>query len=328
MAPMAGGPTTVDLVAAASAGGAFPFIAGAYKPATELAADIAAVRSRTSGPFGVNIFVPGRRTRTSAEVDEYLRTLEAEAAHLEVELGEARWDDDGWAAKIEVLIDAAPAIASFAFGCPPAPLIESLQHRGSLVMVTVTGLAEASLAVSAGADLLCAQGIEAGAHRGSFDDAAREDAMPTLDLVRTISSHESVGVIAAGGMSTPADVRAAVDAGAVAVQAGTAFLLADEAGTNAVHRAALADTRFAKTALTRAFTGRRARGLVNGFMQRHPDAPSAFPEIHNAVRPLRAAAAAAGDPDRVNLWAGTGHRHARSAPAAEITDWLASDLPG
>jgi nitronate monooxygenase len=324
---MAGGPTTVDLVVAASAGGAFPFIAGAYKPATELAEEIAAVRSRISGRFGVNVFVPGRPTRDPASVDEYLSTLAAEAAHLEVALGEARWDDDGWDDKIEVLIDAAPAIASFTFGCPPVPVIESLQRRGSLVVVTVTSPAEAAAAISAGADLLCAQGIEAGAHRGSFDDAARDEEMSTLALVQAIRSYESVSVIAAGGLSTPSDVRAALDAGAVAVQSGTAFLLADEAGTNAVHRAALVSARSASTALTRAFTGRRARGLVNGFMQRHPAAPSAFPEIHNAVRPLRTAAAAIGDPDRLNLWAGTAHQHARAAPAAEIIDWLASDLP-
>ena len=325
---MAGGPTTVDLVAAASAAGAFAFVAGAYKSAAALAADIDAVTTLVHGPFGVNVFVPGRPTADRDGLQRHLRALEGEAAQLGVDLGEARWDDDDWDAKVEVLLGAAPAVVSFTFGCPPTRVMNALQLSGSLVMITVTNVDEADIAIRAGADLLCAQGTEAGAHRGSFDDAAADDEMATLDLVQAIRARHGGPVVAAGGISTPADVRAALGAGAVAVQAGTAFLLADEAGTNRVHRAALTDERLVSTALTRAFTGRRARGLVNGFMQRHPDAPTAFPEIHHATRPLRTAAAAVGDPDRLHLWAGTGHRHAKSGGAAEIIEWLTAELPG
>ena len=194
-------------------------------------------------------------------------------------------------------------------------------------MITVTSTSEADAALDAGADLLCAQGIEAGAHRGTFVDTAPDDELPALDLVRAIKARTRVPVVAAGGVMSSTDVNAALEAGATAVQAGTAFLLCDEAGTSPVHRAALADDRFTATALTRAFTGRRARGLVNGFMRRHPSAPSAFPEIHHAARPLRVAAAAAGDDDRVNLWAGTGYRNARSGSVATILDSLAERLP-
>ncbi|MDQ3758001.1 MAG: nitronate monooxygenase, partial [Actinomycetota bacterium] len=241
VAPMAGGPTTVELVVAASNAGAFAFLAGAYRPASALADDVRAVAARVTGPFGVNVFVPGRPARDPQAVDRYLQELGPEAAQLGAELGQARWDDDDWEAKAEVLVDVAPAVVSFTFGCPPPAVADALQRRGSLVMVTVTNPTEAAAAVAAGADLLCAQGIEAGAHRGSFDDAADDPELAILDLVRAIGSRLGVPVVAAGGISTAAQVRAALDAGAVAVQAGTAFLLSDEAGTSRVHRAALGD---------------------------------------------------------------------------------------
>ncbi|HEX5614747.1 MAG TPA: nitronate monooxygenase [Acidimicrobiia bacterium] len=326
VAPMGGGPTTPDLVAATADAGAFPFVGGAYLSAADLEVSIRSLAVRLQRPFGVNVFVPGRPTRDPAALDRYLAELGAEAASVGAELGHPRWDDDDWFAKIDVLVDAAPAVTSFTFGIPPRAAIDRLRRRGSLVMVTVTNVTEADAAVSAGADLLCAQGIEAGAHRATFDDTASDDELPTLELVTALRAHDRVPVVAAGGIATPTEVAAALAAGAVAVQVGTAFLRCDEAGTSTVHREALADPRFDTTALTRAFTGRRARGLVNGFMRRHPAAPSAFPEIHHATRPVRAAAARAGDADRVHLWAGTGYRHARSAPAAAIVDWLVSEL--
>ncbi|HET7782865.1 MAG TPA: nitronate monooxygenase, partial [Arthrobacter sp.] len=128
-----------------------------------------------------------------------------------------------------------------------------------------------------------------------------------------------VPLIAAGGIATGDDTRAALARGAVAVQAGTAFLRADEAGTKATHRTALASGRFTTTSVTRSFSGRNARGLYNEFMRRHDgEAPYGYPEIHHLTAPLRAAAAAAGDPDSMSLWAGTGFRHTVEGPAARI----------
>jgi nitronate monooxygenase len=222
-----------------------------------------------------------------------------------------------------LLVDTVPAVVSFTFGCPPPHIVQALQQRGCLVMVTVTSATEAATAVDAGAQLVCAQGIEAGAHRSTFDDAAPDDELSTFDLVAAIQSRVDVPVVAAGGIATPDGVRGALTAGAVAVQVGTAFLRCAEAGTNAVHRAALVDGQRTVTTMTRAFTGRRARGLVNDFIRRHGDAPSAYPEIHHATRPLRVAAAATGDAERLHLWAGTGFRHAREQPAGDVVGWLA-----
>lgn len=324
---MAGGPTTVELITAANRAGALAFVAAGYRPASEVEAEIRALSRELSAPFGVNVFVPGRPTYADAAVKGYVDELEVEAAHLGVDVGRPTWDDDDWDAKVAVLVGTAPAVVSFTFGCPPRTVIDRLRRRGTLVMVTVTNVTEADVAVGAGADLLCAQGFEAGAHRGTFDDTAPDDELPTLDLVRAIAAREHAPIVAAGGIATAADVSAALAAGAIAVQAGTAFLRSDEAGTTPVHRAALVDPHFTATEMTRAFTGRRARGLANGFMRRHPAAPSAFPEVHHAARPIRAAAAIAGDADRTNLWAGTNYRAASSGPAASIVEALAAEGP-
>ena len=323
-APMAGGPSTVDLVAAVGEAGGFGFVAGGYKTASELDAELRAVGSRTSRPFGVNLFVPGTPTRDADAVDEYARELAPEAARLGVDLGPPTWDDDGWDAKLDVVAAAAPAMCSFTFGCPDRRRVDDLRRRGIAAVVTVTSPVEADAAASAGADALCAQGAEAGAHRGAFDDVDDDDELlSTVDLVAAIRSRSPLPVIAAGGIARPEDVRAALAAGAAAVQVGTALLRADESGASALHKAALVDPAFSATELTRAFTGRRARGLQNRFMREHHGAPSAYPEIHHVTRPLRAVAVRRSDANATNLWAGTGHRHARTGPAARIVEWLA-----
>ena len=158
------------------------------------------------------------------------------------------------------------------------------------------------------------QGAEAGGHRGSWEDTD-DVTTPLQDILRTTAA-VGLPLVATGGIADREGMRAALAAGAAAAQIGTAFLLADEAGTSAPHRRAVATA--GETAFTRAFTGRRARGLVNEFMRRHPHAPSAYPHIHHLTAPLRAAARAAGDADGINLWAGTNAALARAEPAAEI----------
>jgi nitronate monooxygenase len=325
VAPMAGGASTPDLVVAAADAGALGFLAAGYKTAAQVEAQVADVRARTSGPFGVNLFVPGAPTRFRDELSAYVRELAPEAAVRGVDVGDPVWDDDDWAAKTDLLVDLCPDVASFTFGRPQPTLVTALHRRGTVVMVTVTDVAEAEQAISSGADVLCAQGIQAGAHRGSFSDDDRTDAgMTTLDLVAALRRRTGLPVVAAGGIALPGDVAAALGAGADAVQAGTAFLRSDESGASELHKQALVDSGYTGTALTRAFTGRRARGLVNRFMEHHPDAPRAYPEIHHLTRPLRSAAVHQGDPHGVNLWAGTGYRHARTGPAAAIVEWLCS----
>lgn len=325
VAPMGGGPSTPELVVAAAEAGALGFIAGGYQTVDQLHAQIADVRAATTAAFGVNVFVPGKPTGNRGALDTYLAALEPDARRLNVELGPASWDDDHWDQKAELLVDAAPPAVSFTFGCPPPSLVNALQQAGSVVMVTVTNASEANQAVATGADALCLQGIEAGAHRGTFDPDDRSG-LETLALVTAIATTVDVPLIVAGGIALPSQVEAAFAAGAVAVQAGTAFLRSHESGAHPLHKAALVDPQFRTTVLTKSFSGRVARGLTNDFMRRHANAPAAYPEINNATRPLRAAASKQGDTHTMSLWAGTGHRHAKEAPAAEIVDWLTATV--
>lgn len=322
-APMAGGPTTPALAAAVSDAGGLGFLAAGYKSADRFAAEVDASRAATSGPVGVNLFVVEAYEPDAEALDAYRRSLEAEAARLGASLGEPRWDDDAWRAKLEVVLDLRPDVVSFTFGCPDAEVVRRIAERGVLPMATVTSVAEARAAVGRGVAALAVQGPEAGGHRGTWDIEAEPDPTQMLDLVTAVAGEVSVPVVAAGGIATPADVTAALEAGAVAAQVGTAYLLADEAGTNPVHRAALGDAAMTETVVTRAYTGRWARGLANRFIAEHADAPAGYPHLHHLTAPLRAAAVAARDPDLAHLWAGTAHARARTGPAADITAYLA-----
>jgi nitronate monooxygenase len=320
---MAGGPSTLELVCTAAECGALAFVAAGYKTASVLRDELRQVRRVTSRPFGVNLFVPGCKTAHPDEVRRYLETLSNEATRLDVQLGEPEWDDDDWNAKIEVLFEESVDVVSFTFGVPSLELVQSLQRGGSIVAVTVTNVDEARLADEAGVDFLCAQGIEAGAHRGTFtndDDSFNGSSL--IPLLRTITRVTALPLIAAGGVMDASHVRAVMGAGALAAQCGTAFLRCPESGAHPTHKSALADTRFVETVLTRSFSGRVARGLANQFVLDHPDAPPAFPEINNATRSLRSRAARNGDLDRMSLWAGTGFKQASELPVAEVLERL------
>jgi nitronate monooxygenase len=322
VAPMAGGPSTTDLVIAAARAEALGFLAAGYKTPGAMAAEITAVRAATAGPFGVNVFVPGRPYPDAATLNRYLDSLGPG-------LGDASWDDDGFEGKIAALLADPPAVTSFTFGCPAAEVIRALQDAGSAVAVTVTSSAEAVLAAEAGADALCVQGYEAGAHRGTFvnDDAPGRDRR-LLSLIGEVAEVTGLPQIAAGGIMGPRQVNAVLAAGALAAQCGTAFLRCPESGAHPLHKAALADPRHTATTLTRAFSGRPARALVNRFILDHTAAPAAYPEINNATRPLRAAAAARGDPERMSLYAGQGYRSATTLPAGEIIARLSGHRNG
>jgi nitronate monooxygenase len=329
LAPMAGGPSTVDLVVAGLEAGVFAFLAGGYKRADAVAAEMAAVRAASDRAFGVNLFVPGRPTGVPGALTAYVSSLGADAAGLGVELGEARWDDDDYPAKLAMVCADPPAIVSFTFGCPEVGVVKELQGKGALVAVTVTTPEEAMVALRLGVDGLCLQGCEAGAHRGHFENDDRPDQdRPLSGLLASMARRTRLPLLAAGGVMTGAGVAEVLRGGAAMAQLGTAFLRCPESGAHAVAKASMADPLFTRTGVTRAYSGRRARGLVNDFMVEHgPSAPAAYPEINNATRPLRAAAGAAGDPGRMSLYAGTGYRQARAVPVAEVVAELVSGLP-
>jgi nitronate monooxygenase len=225
-----------------------------------------------------------------------------------------------------VLLEAPPAVVSFVFGCPPTAAVAELHERGAEVWGTVTTPDEATQAEAAGVDGLVAQGLEAGGHRATFrdDEGGDPGGFGLLALLALLTARTELPLIAAGGIATGSAVAAALAAGARAVQVGSAFMRSPEAGTAAVHREALAGD--APTAITRAFSGKPARGIVNAFMREHEaDAPRAYPEIHYVTSPMRAAARERGDADRVNLWAGQTHQLAGEMPAGELVRRLVAD---
>jgi nitronate monooxygenase len=318
-APLAGGPSTPELAAAVSNAGGLGFVAAGYLSSSALGEQIRRTRELTDKPFGVNLFVLHAEPVDDDAIADYASLLAGEAERYGVALGEPSFDDDDFSAKLDVVVAERVPVVSTTFSGPPPELVERVHEAGGEVWATVTNAAEARAACTAGADVLVAQGAEAGGHRGAWSD----DDGPDLGLLALLSSIDvSLPLIAAGGIADRTRAAAALAAGAAAVQAGTAFLLCPEAATTAPFRQALAAG--GETAMTRAFTGRRARGIVNEFMRVHPEAPSAYPQIHHLTAPLRAAARAAGDSQRINLWAGTEFSRAEARPAASIVSALSA----
>ncbi len=323
-APLAGGPSTPGLAVAVCEADGLGFVAAGYKTADAVREEIEEVRASTSGPFGVNVFMPPAREADSSALSAYRKRLAPEAKRQGAELGEPRTDDDDWERKLKLLRDERPAVASFTFGCPEAAVVDGLRSDGIAVWVTVTNGDEAVQAREVGVDALVVQGVEAGGHRGGFGDDPEESDLGLLALLRVIASRVPLPLIAAGGIADGAAVAAVLCAGAAAAQVGTALMLAPEAGTSEAHRERLREP--GPTRLTRAFTGRTARGIVNRFLVEHSErAPSAYPEIHHLTSPLRGAARARGDPEAINLWAGQAHELAQELPAGEIVRRLGAE---
>jgi nitronate monooxygenase len=323
-APMAGGPSTPALTAAVAQAGGYGFIAAGYLSVEGLQRAITSTRALTGAPFGVNLFVP-TAPGDLAEIAAYASALQPEADRLGVKLGEPRWDDDAYDAKLDVVESTHVHLVSFTFGCPTADIVDRLHRAGTQVAVTVTSVAEGQLAAGTGADLLAVQGTEAGGHQGSFANLA-PNRRPLLSLLAEIRETTDLPVIGTGGVMDGRDAAAVLRAGAIAVQIGTALLCTPEAGTSEPYRQALLDGRYQDTIVTRAYSGRFARGLANRFaLEYDGQAPQAYPEVHHLTGPLRRAATQAGDASVPNLWAGTGWHQLRAEPAATIIRTIAAD---
>ncbi|MFF1542841.1 nitronate monooxygenase [Streptomyces sp. NPDC058291] len=344
-APMAGGVSLPRLAAAVAEAGGLGFLAAGYKTADGLYQEIKQLRSLTTRPFGVNLFLPqpdhsgagagiagaaGATPPAAGAVEVYAHQLAGEAAWYGTELGDPESGrDDGYDAKLAVLLDNPVAVVSFHFGVPGPDVLESLRRAGTFTLVTATTVEEALAVERAGAGAVIVQGVEAGGHQGSHRDNPENDGcgIGLLSLVAQVRESVRLPIVAAGGLMRGSQIAAALAAGASAAQLGTAFLATPESGAPAVHKQALTNPLFVRTELTRAFSGRPARGLVNRFLREHgPYAPAAYPEVHHLTAPLRKAAAKAGDAQGMALWAGQGHRMARELPAGQLVEVLMSEL--
>ncbi|MFI1163414.1 nitronate monooxygenase [Streptomyces sp. NPDC020801] len=329
-APMAGGPSGPQLAAAVSDAGGLGFLAAGYKTADGMYQEIKQLRGLTGHAFGVNVFMPQPEHAESGAVDLYAQQLTGEATWYETELGDPdRGRDDGYDAKLAVLLDDPVPVVSFHFGAPTREVVDSLHRAGTTILVTATTAEEALAVQRSGADAVIAQGVEAGGHQGTHRDLPENDGagIGVLSLVAQIREAVNLPIVAAGGIMRGSQIAAVLAAGASAAQLGTAFLTTPESGAHILHKQALTDPMFPRTELTRAFSGRPARGLVNRFMREHGRyAPAAYPEVHHLAAPLRMAAAKAGDAQGMALWAGQGHRMARELPAGQLVQVLAAEL--
>lgn len=328
-APMAGGPTTPELVAEVSAAGGLGVLAAGYTSPDDLRGAIGFVRSRTDAPFGVNVLLPQPFDVDPARVDAALALLAPYADELGVTLEVPAQPGDDVDALLDVALAARAPFLGFTFGILSADRVEEFHRAGTLLCGTATTVAEARAVVAAGADLVCVQGAEAGGHRGGFLAGTPAEGVALAALVPLVRDAVDVPLLAAGGLMDGRGVAAALALGADAAALGTAFLLCPEAGTSAPYRAAVRQAVETGTTLTSAFSGKPARGLRNRMaveLAGHDLPP--YPVMNALTRPLRRAAAAAGRAGFLSLWAGQGVPAARELPAAALVAQLERETDG
>jgi nitronate monooxygenase len=329
LAPMGGGPGTPELVAAVSNAGGLGSLAAAYLTPEQIVADAQRVRSLTSHPFAINLFAGGYANDLHATPPEPMLNI---LAPIHESLGlvppaAPKPARDPFPDQFEAMLETRPAVFSFTFGIPDSEKMSRLRSHGIFIVGTATTVEEARLLKDAGADAVVAQGSEAGAHRGTFAAPFEESMVPTLDLVRGIAGFAPV--IASGGIMDGGDIGRMIAAGASAVQLGTAFLPCPESGAPEAHKKAIVAARTDTTVITRAFSGRAARGLKNTFIETlagKEDAILPYPLQNALTRPMRTAAAKLGQSGYLSLWAGQGVARARAMPAGELVKRLLEEL--
>ncbi|MCX7315389.1 MAG: nitronate monooxygenase [Hyphomicrobiales bacterium] len=321
-APMAGGVTTVELISAVSGNGGLGSLGAAYLTPEVIRVTAQAIRARTDRPFAINLFVGGEeREPTNAEIDFTSDILEPWAQAYGIEAPGAPGPGIALDRQLEVMLDVAPRVFSFTFGMASPELLQACRSRGILTMGTATTVEEVKALTEAGVDSVCVQGMEAGGHRGTFLRPFDESMIGVMALTSMAVQATHLPVVAAGGLMTGGAIRAVLDLGASAASMGTAFLLCEEAGTSMAHRYMLALEQPRPTVITRAFSGRPARGIINRFHEQISavqDRCAPFPALNDMTRDIRRAAANAGDPEALSLWAGQAYPLVRDMPAAGL----------
>jgi nitronate monooxygenase len=327
-APLAGGGDTPALVAAVCEAGGLGFIGGAYLTPAQVREAARTVRERTGRPFGINLFAPLPAPAEPADIGAAVDRLAP--FYAELGLGAPAPPAPGglpFDEQLAAALESGARVFSFTFGVLPAPAIAAIKARGMLLAGTATTVEEAIALERAGVDAVVTQGSEAGGHRGTFAGLFESAMVGTIALVPQVVDAVSVPVIASGGIMDGRGIAAALALGASAVQLGTAFLTCEESGVPDAYKQAILGAREDGTRITRAFSGRPARGIVNRFMTEvdASDAILPFPLQNALTRPLRTAAAQQGRAEYLSLWAGQGVRLARRQRAAELIARLAKE---
>lgn len=321
-APMAGGPTTPDLVAAVSNAGGLGNLGAGYLTPDQIRSTIREIRKRTERPFGVNLFVPEQpltSEETIAEMNGYLNKFRMElgiASNPSIPKFVETFEE-----QFQVLLDESVPVFSFTFGIPSLHLIQALKQRGTMVLGTATTVEEAKELEAAGVHAIVAQGSEAGGHRGTFLKSAADSLIGTMALVPQIVEHVSVPVVASGGIMDGRGLVASLVLGASAVQMGTVFLASPESGAHVAYKQKIMSSNEDSTEITYAYSGKAARGIRTNFMNQFHLYPGTIPDypIQNVMtRDIRQVAAKANNPEYMSLWAGQGLRLANDRSAAVI----------
>ena len=269
-------------------------------------------------PFGVNLFVPSNDPYTK-EAKHYHETLQ-QRFHMELPIPSD--STDFYDEKLALVKHYKVPYVSFTFGCPSIHTMMDLQQAGIQTIVTVTTLAEALQAQEVGTNAICVQGIEAGGHRASFQNEDIEHEMPLPQLIEQIRRETDLPIIAAGGIMTGQQIKDILKVGANAVQLGSAFLCAEESGSNEIYKQALLSKNY-ETVMTRAFTGRLARGIKNTFTNTYAAlAPKCYPAVHFMTQPIRKAALENENPNNMSMWAGINYPFIKQGSANEILQIL------
>jgi nitronate monooxygenase len=329
LSPMAGSGGTPELAAAISGAGGLGAWGGAYATPQDIAATIRRMRQLTERPFNINLFAGGYAAGHDIDPQPMLDVV-AEA-HARLGLPPPILPpvpDNPFDAQLEAVLEERPPVFSFTFGMPSPQQIAALKKRDIAIVGTATTLEEARRLAQAGVDAIVAQGAEAGAHRGTFAASFEDSMVPMAALVRAISANVALPVIASGGIMDGRDIVAALKLGAAAVQLGTAFLPCPESGAPPVYKRALLEAKQDTTIITRAFSGRPARGIPNAFVamvagREHAILP--FRQQNDLTRPMRNAAGQQGVADFISLWAGQGVTRSRAMPAAEMMKTLIAE---
>lgn len=329
-APMAGGGDTVELVAAVSNAGGLGSIGAAYLTPEQIVQRSAQVRAATSQIFGINLFAPSETPSLSA--DKVQRAAARLASYYQ-ELGipqptEVPSAQFSFNEQLVTCFESGASVFSFTFGMIPKQAVQQIKRRGMFLMGTATTVEEAVALEDLGVDAVVAQGCEAGGHRGTFKASFDAAIVGGLSLVPQISSKINIPVVASGGIMDGRGIAAAFALGACGVQLGTAFLTCKESGVADCYKNAILNASEDSTRLTRAFSGRLARGIENKVVREmagHEQDILPFPAQNSLTRAMRTEAAKQNRPEYLSLWAGQGARLARRTSAAELVRSLVAE---
>jgi len=329
-APMGGANATPPaLVAAVSNAGGLGFLGAAYMAPDQIAKECAAIRSLTDRPFGINLFAPTEVPDSAGDVDAAVDWIARYHAELGISppkppsLPTHTFDQ-----QLDVALDGGISVFSFTFNTLPAETIARVKQRGVYVVGTATTVEEARILARVGVDAIAAQGSEAGAHRGTFAGDFESSMVGTMALVPQIVRVVDLPVIACGGLMNGSAIVAAMKLGASAAALGTAFLVTDECGVADSYKNLIIASRDDGTRLTRAFSGRPARGIVNRAMAEIENSGTilAYPYQNSLTREMRNAAAKQDRAEFLSLWSGQGAALARRMPAARLVETLLREM--